>query len=102
MCVCARVPQVRWFAVVRVMIWWCGCDVGYCCRRYEPRPEDLTEAQRVTVAMGVPLKVTKSFSSLTALLPEPTAAAAAAAGKKKTKKKTKSKKKNNNKQKQEL
>jgi hypothetical protein len=78
------------------------CDVGYCCRRYEPRPEDLTEAQRVTVAMGVPLKVTKSFSSLTALLPEPTAAAAAAAGKKKTKKKTKSKKKNNNKQKQEL
>lgn len=31
---------------------------------HEPRPEDLSEAQRVTKAMGVPLKVEKHFHSL--------------------------------------
>lgn len=37
---------------------------------HEPRPEDLTEAQRVTVAMGVPLKVEKHFESLEELQPK--------------------------------
>ena len=32
-----------------------------------PRPEDLTEAQRVSFAMGVKLKVEKKFASLDAL-----------------------------------
>ena len=51
-----------------------------------PRPEDLTEAQRVSFAMGVKLKVEKKFASLDALRPKK---------KKKTKssKKTKKKKK---------
>ncbi len=37
---------------------------------YVPRPEELSEAQRVTVAMGVPLKVEKRFHSLEKLRPQ--------------------------------
>lgn len=37
---------------------------------HEPRPEDLSDAQRVTVAMGVPLKVEKHFHSLEKLWPQ--------------------------------
>ena len=49
-----------------------------------PRPEDLTEAQRVSFAMGVKLKVEKKFASLDALRP---------AKKKKKKKNSKTRKK---------
>ena len=53
---------------------------------HEPRPEELSEAQRVAVAMGVPLKVEKHFHSLEKLRPQ----------KKAKKHKTKAKKGANN------
>ena len=59
-----------------------------------PRPEDLTEAQRVSFAMGVKLKVEKKFASLDALRP--------AKKKKKKSSKTRKKKKELSEEKEDL
>ena len=59
-----------------------------------PRPEDLTEAQRVSFAMGVKLKVEKKFASLDALRP--------AKKKKKKNSKTRKKKKELSEEKEDL
>ena len=37
---------------------------------YEPRPDELDEAQRISMAMGVPLRVEASYPSLIDLFPK--------------------------------